>query len=146
VRQWNRGQGAARNEGLKHVTGTFVVFLDSDDRLLPSALDTGVRCFEAHPERAFVAGRSVGLVRTAFSGTPRRNRSSTATTMWSLLRNNYIWTPGTAMFRTARFRREAEVLGAFNHPHIGQINGLENQEAGLAGRLTCPPAAQPLHG
>jgi glycosyltransferase involved in cell wall biosynthesis len=116
VPQRNRGQGAARNEGLKHVTGTFVVFLDSDDRLLPSALDTGVRCFEAHPERAFVAGRSVGIgpdgVQRSTSQEPLVDRNHYV----ALLRHNYIWTPGTAMFRTDVVRRvggfKTKVCGA----------------------------------
>src|SRR5215467_1357999 len=59
--QRNQGQGAARNEGLKHASGEFIVFLDSDDRLLSHALQVGMESFEAHPEVAFVAGRCVVL-------------------------------------------------------------------------------------
>src|SRR5262249_33255039 len=43
VTQHNQGQGAARNKGLTYVSGGYVVFLDSDDRLLPPALETGLR-------------------------------------------------------------------------------------------------------
>ncbi len=35
----NRGLGAARNEGLRHVGGEFLAFLDSDDVLPPDAYD-----------------------------------------------------------------------------------------------------------
>lgn len=41
VRCWrhaNRGQAASRNELLKHATGSWVVFLDSDDEFLPDHL------------------------------------------------------------------------------------------------------------
>jgi glycosyltransferase involved in cell wall biosynthesis len=56
VRQENRGLAAARNRGLAEVGGEYVVFLDSDDRLIPGALEVGVRELEAHPGCAFVSG------------------------------------------------------------------------------------------
>ncbi|MBI4265131.1 MAG: serine/threonine protein kinase [Acidobacteria bacterium] len=34
--------------------------------------------------------------------------------------------------RLARFRREAQILAALNHPHIGAIHGLEETDGGLA--------------
>src|SRR5215204_5307150 len=56
IRQENRGVSRARNAGLRESEGSYVVFLDADDRLLPGALDAGLECFEAHPESAFVDG------------------------------------------------------------------------------------------
>lgn len=40
IRQDNRGPSEARNTGLKHASGTFLQFLDSDDWLDPEALKT----------------------------------------------------------------------------------------------------------
>ena len=102
--QRNQGQGAARNEGLKHASGEFIVFLDSDDRLLPHAFEVGLQCFEAHPDIAFVAGRCVsfgvdGVHRvTLYEPVVERNHYI------RLLLSNYIWMPGTVMFRTAVVR------------------------------------------
>ena len=57
VSQQNRGLAGARNTGLAESVGEYVVFLDSDDRLLPGALEAGVRDLEAHPGCAFVSGQ-----------------------------------------------------------------------------------------
>jgi len=56
VRQQNRGLAGARNRGLGEASGEYVVFLDSDDRLVEEALKVGVRELESHPGCAFVSG------------------------------------------------------------------------------------------
>jgi glycosyltransferase involved in cell wall biosynthesis len=49
VRQPNRGAPAARNEGLRRARGEFIQFLDSDDVLLPSKLESQVAALQAAP-------------------------------------------------------------------------------------------------
>ena len=39
---------------------------------------------------------------------------------------------GSGFSRLARFRREAQVLAALNHPHIGAIHGLEESDGTIA--------------
>ena len=56
IRQDNKGLAAARNRGSSEAGGKYVVFLDSDDRLVLEALEVGVRELEAHPGCAFVSG------------------------------------------------------------------------------------------
>lgn len=57
IRQRNQGLSAARNAGLRATTAELLVFLDSDDRLLPHALERGVAQHECHAGCGFVAGR-----------------------------------------------------------------------------------------
>ena len=54
----NRGLGAARNEGLRHVSGDLVTFVDSDDVLPPAAHATAVRSL-ARSGSDFVTGSIV---------------------------------------------------------------------------------------
>lgn len=53
----NSGMAGARNFGIRNTGGDFLVFLDADDRLLPTAIETGVNLLRQHPEAAAVAGR-----------------------------------------------------------------------------------------
>lgn len=55
------GASGARNTGLAHATGEFVVFLDADDLLLPNALPRRLEVARAHPS-CVIATRHVDLV------------------------------------------------------------------------------------
>jgi len=50
----NRGADAARNEGFRRSTGSFLLFLDADIVLEPHALKKMARELESHPAAAFV--------------------------------------------------------------------------------------------
>jgi glycosyltransferase involved in cell wall biosynthesis len=110
LRQQNQGLPGARNSGLRESRGEYLVFLDSDDRLLPDALLTGVEALSAHPEYAFVSGhcQSIGPDGSALGIT--QSPCSGEENYLVLLSRNYIWTPGAVMFR----RSVIEQAGGFN--------------------------------
>jgi glycosyltransferase involved in cell wall biosynthesis len=57
----NRGLSAARNTGFRQADTTYVVQLDSDDLLEPTALEKWLWFLESYPEYAFVKGYTVGF-------------------------------------------------------------------------------------
>lgn len=97
VRQINQGLSAARNTGLQHSEGEFLVFLDADDRLLPNHFFVSLKAFRRRPEVAFVCGnyRFVGddQARHWHDCRPQPDHYGT------LLRSNFIGPPHTVMFR-----------------------------------------------
>jgi glycosyltransferase involved in cell wall biosynthesis len=53
------GISASRNAGLARATGDFVIFLDADDSLRPTAVERGLRAMDANPGAGFVYGAYV---------------------------------------------------------------------------------------
>lgn len=103
ISQENQGLSAARNAGLRSSTGSLLVFLDADDRLLPNAIEAGASALNSHPDCAFVYGH---LVRIAADGSPLLTPKQVCVEKdhcLELLRRDYIWTPGVVMYRRAVF-------------------------------------------
>ncbi len=58
IGQENAGPAAARNNGVRHATGDYVYFLDSDDTLQPYALDLMADAATRHPNHSVIFGRA----------------------------------------------------------------------------------------
>jgi hypothetical protein len=76
------------------------VFLDSDDKLLPQAIEIGLRSFESHPECGFICGHAA-FVTSDGKPFPYTQRPCTGVSYASLLERNEIVSPMVVMFRRA---------------------------------------------
>lgn len=56
IEQANGGQSSAINNGLKHVTGKYLTWPDSDDWLTPDSIEKKVLFMEQHPECGILRG------------------------------------------------------------------------------------------
>jgi len=108
IEQANRGVSEARNTGLAASRGEFVVFLDADDELLPGAVAEGVRVLTSDPSAAAVVGRCQAIDSSGRRLPAMHRPIDSANLYHEWLSNNFVWTPGAAMFRT---RALAEIGG-----------------------------------
>jgi glycosyltransferase involved in cell wall biosynthesis len=93
-RQEHRGQGAARNFGIRQARGGFLAFLDSDDLWMPEKTARQMARLTARPELEAVFGRV-----EQFSGKPGSPGFRSA----GVVRNGIV--PGAMLIRSASFAR-----------------------------------------
>lgn len=102
------GISVARNRALGVARGEFVVFLDDDDHLLPTAFEVGLRELRARPDVALTFGRARmidqdGAVRGL-------SEPMIAATFTDVLRGNYPVHPAVGMLR----REAVLAVGGFD--------------------------------
>jgi glycosyltransferase involved in cell wall biosynthesis len=103
LRTENRGCPAARNYGFKQSSGEYLVFLDSDDRLMPGALEAQMGAFTQNPNAVLTFGALRMIdehgheVSPAHICRPRKNY------FLKLLEGNPIGCPGATMIRRGAF-------------------------------------------
>jgi glycosyltransferase involved in cell wall biosynthesis len=120
IYQKNRGISAARNTGIAHTQGKYVLFLDHDDRLLPMGVETGVKLLEEHPECAVAVGehRYIGADGRQIGYSNKRAAGRDHYRM--LLKHNFIETPCSALHR----RSGLALAGVFDE----SVQGAEDHE------------------
>jgi glycosyltransferase involved in cell wall biosynthesis len=103
IRTENGGAAAARNRGFRSSSGEFLLFLDSDDRLIPGAIASHMVTLAGHPEAAL----SFGAAATIDAGGNRILPPSLCRPrkdyFLKLLEGNPIASPGAAVMRREAF-------------------------------------------
>lgn len=120
VYQTNRGISAARNTGVAHSRGEYIQFLDHDDRLLPNAIEVGVRFLEKQPECAMAVGehRYIQADGTEIGCSSKHTLGRDH--YQELLKHNFIETPCSVLHR----RSALELTGLFDE----KVQGAEDYE------------------
>jgi glycosyltransferase involved in cell wall biosynthesis len=103
ISQANGGVSEARNHGIRRSNGSFLIFLDADDRLLPNAIESGLACFARHPGVALVSGRFRFVAADGATLYERQGHGVEHDHYAEMLRRNYIAALCAAMFRRAVF-------------------------------------------
>jgi glycosyltransferase involved in cell wall biosynthesis len=103
VREDNAGMAEARNVGIRSTNGDFLLFLDADDRLLPEAVEAGLRALEQRPECAAAIGT---YRRTSHDGKPLETHAQPVVDedqYGQLMRDNWAGFPARALYRRSLF-------------------------------------------
>jgi glycosyltransferase involved in cell wall biosynthesis len=120
VYQTNRGISAARNTGVLCSRGKYVQFLDHDDRLLPMALEVGVKFLEERPECAMAVGEHRYIQADGTEIGYSRKHTIRRDHYQELLEHNFIETPCSVLHR----RSALELTGLFDE----RVQGAEDYE------------------
>jgi len=108
VRQTNAGQGAARNVGARIANGTYLAFLDQDDRWYPHKLERQAAMLDAHSDAVLVHCNSDRMDkngRTLLIGATQAERITALASPLGRLIGEVLVLPSAMMVRREAFER-----------------------------------------
>jgi len=102
VYQTNQGLSAARNTGIKHSKGEFLIFLDADDWLFPGAIALNMAYLQRDERVAFVSGGHFKMFVDENQIKEEKVKVESEHYL-RLLRGNYIGVPAAVLYRRWAF-------------------------------------------
>lgn len=99
IRQENRGLTESRNLGIGVSRGSYVVFLDADDRLRPEAIESGLRVMMEHPDCAMTVGDHLFVSSDGSHLSNSRKACLQSSHYEELLKSNFIEMISSVLFR-----------------------------------------------
>ena len=103
IRQPNRGLSEARNAGIRESKGSYLVFLDADDRLKPQAIEAGLRALAQRPDCAMTVGDHVFIAADGSYLASSAKESPLHSHYEALLKSNFIEMISSVLFRRSIF-------------------------------------------
>ncbi len=103
IRQQNQGKSEARNLGIRESKGSYLVFLDADDRLMPRGIEIGLRELERHPDCALAVGDHVFVGADGSYLASSTKAGPLHSHYEALLKSNFIEMISSALFRRSIF-------------------------------------------
>ena len=100
----HQGVSVARNQGVAVSHGEFLVFLDSDDHLLPNAIDAGLAAFEKNPDCVMAVGAHNITSHDGEQIVMRQKPCALRNGYELLLRSNFIECTSSVMFRRSAIK------------------------------------------
>jgi glycosyltransferase involved in cell wall biosynthesis len=110
IHQENRGLTASRNLGIQESRGSYLVFLDADDRLLPEAIKAGLDVLQTRPECAMTIGDHLFVCEDGSYLAHSRKTFLGSSHYEALLISNFIEMISSVLFRRSVF----EAVGGFD--------------------------------